>query len=223
MDESARARKRNSRRAVPADERPENGYVSDVPERIIEASRLLLMRGGLEALTLSAIAEEADVYISAVNYHFGNKEMLKATVIERVLRDAMDALRAFIGETAPGEQRVTETLQRFDMIGGEAVQQGFFETFGAALRDPALHARLANLYDEARGLFEDVLATPDGRGRERLRPYALILLAFLDGLGVQQLIDPDLDVSVALSAMAHMISTALSELAASDEEGSLAT
>lgn len=58
----------------------------ETPERIVEAAFRLFAQGGFEGVSLREITAEADANIAAVNYHFGSKEGLIATVIERQAR-----------------------------------------------------------------------------------------------------------------------------------------
>ena len=57
-------------------------------KRILEAAeRLLENGGGLEAMTVRAIAKEADVPLASINYHFGSKE----TLIDQIVENKNDA------------------------------------------------------------------------------------------------------------------------------------
>ena len=72
-----------SSQPVPPVPQSEDNSSSEVRQRILQASRRLLVAGGLQALTISAIETEADVYSSAIHYHFGSKEDLLLQVIRR--------------------------------------------------------------------------------------------------------------------------------------------
>ncbi len=59
--------------------------VTDLPEtaeRILEAARRLLLRGGFEALRWDAIAAEAGRNKSAIKYYFGNKKGLILALVD---------------------------------------------------------------------------------------------------------------------------------------------
>ena len=72
-----------AKKAVKAKRREE---VRETPERILEAAFRLFAQGGFEAVSLREITAEADANIAAVNYHFGSKEGLIATILERQAR-----------------------------------------------------------------------------------------------------------------------------------------
>jgi len=161
-------------------------------QRILAAARRLLISGGFEALTLSAIATEADESKGSIGYHFGNKDGLVAALVDSL---AHDANRGLIEQTAA--QR--SALRRFHaLIDGEARIAAdaesflaFFEALPHALREPALRPRVAALYDGYRQTVIRALA-PGGEGAHaELEPFATLMIAIVDGLAIQHGLDPD--------------------------------
>lgn len=53
----------------------------ETKERIVDAALALFAQSGFNAVTVRAIAERANVNISAINYHFESKENLYRTII----------------------------------------------------------------------------------------------------------------------------------------------
>ena len=81
-----------------------------------------------------------------------------------------------------GETRIAADAESF---------QSFFEILPHALRDPDLRERVAALYD---GYRETVLRCLDTAGPEaetELRPFAMLMIAIVDGLAIQHGLDPD--------------------------------
>jgi AcrR family transcriptional regulator len=66
------------------------GYVRAAQrrEQLLAAAREVLVRDGLEHLTLRAVAAQADVHLSTLQYIFGSRAELVAALAERVLADA---------------------------------------------------------------------------------------------------------------------------------------
>ena len=110
---------------------------SEVRTRILEASRRLLARGGLEALTISQIAAEAGVYSSAVFYHFGGKEGLWTTLVVGLLKEANASTLIDVVAMPLGRERIERVVESYFMIGGRDVQSAMFETTVPALRSPS--------------------------------------------------------------------------------------
>jgi len=57
----------------------------DTKQRILNAAELLFARDGYHVTSLRSITAEAEVNLAAVNYHFGSKESLLESIIERRL------------------------------------------------------------------------------------------------------------------------------------------
>lgn len=160
--------------------------------RILAAAQRLLAAGGFEALKLSAIAREAGESKASIGYHFGNKAGLVTALVDSL---AHEANRGLIEETAGfphGAARLRAFIDGETRIAADAESfRSFYEVLPHALRDPDLRERVAALYD---GYRETVLRCLDAEGedaRERLRPFAMLMIAIVDGLAIQHGLDPD--------------------------------
>lgn len=58
--------------------------LSDKEERILDAVITVLGRGGIAALSMRAVAKEADVALGLMNYHFDDKTSLVAAALRRI-------------------------------------------------------------------------------------------------------------------------------------------
>ena len=168
-------------------------------QRLLAAAQRLLAAGGFEALRLSAIAREAGESKASIGYHFGNKSGLVTALIDSL---AHEANRGLIEETAAlpqGEQRIHALIDGETRIAADAESfQSFFDILPQALRDPDLRERVAALYDGYRETVLRCLDADDDATRERLRPFAMLMIAIVDGLAIQHGLDPnDADVSAA--------------------------
>jgi AcrR family transcriptional regulator len=161
-------------------------------QRILAAAQRLLAAGGFESLKLSAIAREAGESKASIGYHFGNKAGLVTALVDSL---AHDANRGLIEETAAasdGAGRVHTLIDGESRIAADAESfMAFFEILPHALRDPDLRERIAALYD---GYRETVLRCLDAAGpeeRAEQRPFAMLMIAIVDGLAIQHGLDPD--------------------------------
>jgi AcrR family transcriptional regulator len=161
-------------------------------QRILAAAQRLLAEGGFDALKLSAVAREAGESKASIGYHFGNKAGLVTALVDSL---AHDSNRGLIEETAAmpaGEARVRALIDGETRIAADAESfQSFYEILPHALRDPDLRGRVAALYD---GYRETVLRCLDAAGPDappEMRPFAMLMIAIVDGLAIQHGLDPD--------------------------------
>ncbi len=166
--------------------------LSPTAQRLLAAARRLLVSGGFAALRLSAIAEEAGEAKASIGYHFGNKDGLVTALVDSL---AHDANRALIEETTSlptQEQRVQALIDGESRIVADAEAfQAFFEVLPQALRDADLRDRVAALYDGYRATVRRCLDAGDDDERADLRPFAVLMIAIVDGLAIQHGLDPD--------------------------------
>jgi AcrR family transcriptional regulator len=86
------------------------------PEAIIEAARDLIAEGGLEAVSMRAVAERVGVSAAALYHHFANKQALIDQVVSR-------AFERFGGEMeAAAQQHPVGSLERVAALGEAYVQ-----------------------------------------------------------------------------------------------------
>ena len=86
---------------------------TETKERILDVAERLFADRGFPATSLRDITAEASVNLGSVNYHFGSKEALLASVMERRFRpinarrlELLDAIEARIGGETPAAEDV---------------------------------------------------------------------------------------------------------------------
>jgi len=161
-------------------------------QRLLAAARRLMAEGGFEALKLSAIAAEAGESKASIGYHFGNKAGLVTALVDSL---AHESNRDLIDETLAvpaGEARVRALIDGESRIAADAESfQSFFDILPHALRDPDLRERVAALYD---GYRETVLRSLDAARPDAppdMAPFAMLMIAIVDGLAIQHGLDPE--------------------------------
>lgn len=172
-----------------------------VARTILAAARRLLAEGGYEALTLAAIAEAAGEPKASIGYYFGNKEGLLVALVDSLVHEAN---RALLDETARlpvGEQRLHALIDGEVRIADDLeTYRSFFDVLPHALRNERLRERVASLYEGYRETVLRCVAAADrAKAGDGLLPFAMLMIAIVDGLAIQHGLDPErVDVRAAV-------------------------
>lgn len=179
---------------------------ADNRERLIAAGYSVLSEKGYEATTVKEVARVAGVSPGLFHYYFASKEEL----LVAVLREAgtrygrmMQDLRA----SAPPD-RFLEAA--FAAIRERATREpGWyrlrFELFALGLRNPTLLPVLGEMLGFIRQVFTRAFLGVTGGDEERAQALAAVVLAGLDGLALQQLAQPDADLTGAYDLLLSVI------------------
>jgi len=188
-------------------------------QRLLAAAQRLLTSGGFEALKLSAIARAAGESKASIGYHFGNKAGLVTALVDSFAHDANRGLIEDTGELPKGEERIHALIDGETRIAADAESyQSFFEVLPHALRDEDLRERVAALYDGYRETVLRCLDAADPAAKEQLRPFAMLMIAIVDGLAIQHVLDPDgADVAAATDLWERLVRPYLTEAGSLDQ------
>jgi AcrR family transcriptional regulator len=174
--------------------------------RIVEAMRDSVAEVGIAGSTFERVAGKAGVSRGLLHYYFGTKERL---LVEVVRRDTDDRI-ASLGEAMRAAKTVDELIiamsETFERTLRE--QTGYVymvsELYVAGRNSPELQRELGELYRRARAEFAEILREKQRDGVVKLRFAPEATLAYLfgagDGLTVQRLTDPSLDVRSTMEA-----------------------
>lgn len=166
-------------------------------QRLVEATRDCLVRGGLAATTSRGITNAAGANLGAITYHFGSKDQLVAAALLDGLRSwlapAIDVLGG-VGEPAERTMAAIQTLlTTFEDHRGDAPL--YLEALVQAPRMEALRRELLALWNELRGLLAQQMREMQGDGLlpSWVQPEAMasLLIAVANGLVMQVTIDPE--------------------------------
>ncbi len=156
------------------------------------AARSVLARGGPQALTVQAVAEEAGTYPDAVRYHFGGKAGLISAVVESLAND--QGFRAIARMTA--RRRAPTCVHRLieadhDLLRDDDSYRDFYALLSGIVLDDELRERVAVLYRGFRAMYGGVVGSEGGFSADELHALETLMIAVVDGLAVQKLLDPD--------------------------------
>ncbi len=162
-------------------------------EEILDATRRVLLRSGVAATTLDAVAKEVGVSKTALYYYFPSKDTLLFELVFRALRthaqavhdaveeakDGAGALRALVRESV---KAFTPRLEDFRL----AFLHGQVASPGAVHLDAQQFARLRPLNElwlagAAKKLTQDRKKHP---GRAQVEPRLMAFLAYLSAIGL---------------------------------------
>ncbi len=85
----------------------------EIRDRLIEAARESFAQYGFDAASVRDITARAHANLGAITYHFGTKEALYHSVIERFAVPLADKLAAISVETGPPLERLSTALWTF--------------------------------------------------------------------------------------------------------------
>jgi AcrR family transcriptional regulator len=181
---------------------------------ILGAARRILERDGFASLSLSAIAEEAGEAKASIGYHFGNKEGLIVALLDSLVHEANRSLITETHRFPMGEQRVRSLVEGEERIVEDIESyRPLLEILPHALRDESLRERVAELYAGYRETVLEVLDASTGPDRGTLEPFAMLMIAVVDGLSIQHALDPEgINVRAATALWERMMRAYLRDL-----------
>ena len=188
--------------------------LSSLPEtarHLLLAAKLIVARDGFARLTLDAVALESGENKAMIPYYFRNKAGLVAALLDSVIHDeylaSVNRMRGV--PKAERASRLLDEMRRMDAARDEF--RVFFELLPHALRDEVLRQRLSRMYHWYRAeklawLGHDT----DAELSEEVLGLSQLLGAMIDGLAIQQAVDPEgLDISVPYRVLEMLLEEVL--------------
>jgi AcrR family transcriptional regulator len=182
---------------------------ADNRERLIDAGYQVLSEKGYEATTVKEVANVAGVSPGLFHYYFASKDDLFIAVLhEAGMRYArmMQDLRAVVPEDRLLEAAITAARERVRQE--PAWYRLRYELFALALRNPKFLPVLGELLAYIRQMFVQALSGVTGEDETRAQALAALVLACFDGLALQQLAQPDADLTGAYDLLLSVILSA---------------
>lgn len=193
---SAAATPAPTRRRRPG--RPRNQDSAVIRERILLAAVDLIVRQGYAATSMAQVAEAAGVSPSGLVHHFGSKKALLGAVLEH--RDAVDSdPRPPIGQTPWNMFEHLVGVARNNMDRRQIVRLYTTMAGEAVTPEHPAHAWMVGHYTDVMHKLTEGMRIDREAGH--LDPAAPIehlareMVALMDGLQVQWLLDPGVDMA----------------------------
>ena len=165
-------------------------------EEVVEATRRIILREGIEAATTRAIAREAGYSNGVLTHYFADKDDIMLSALHSSHRRIVERLRGKLaGRT--GLAALRELLLDNLPLDDERVQESGLEIgfWSRSMTSPALLEAQRAEAEDLRYLVRSLLGTAAEAGEittaEDLDDVAERLLALVDGLSVHRLLYPD--------------------------------
>ncbi|ORB29617.1 TetR/AcrR family transcriptional regulator [Mycolicibacterium parafortuitum] len=176
----------------------------DRRQRILAVAERLLARNGWRNTSLAQIAREAGVTPAGLLHHFESKEQLLNAVLDaRDLDDDEHADRS--GDLITELSRVPKRFERAPELVGT-----FMVLLAENLSpDAPLHDRLHKRYRAAAEIIRDLIARGQEQGQYRTdfdaATKATEILAFINGMEIQWLLDPSIPLTEVYQGYAESL------------------
>jgi AcrR family transcriptional regulator len=188
--------------------------------KILEAARKVLLERGYQAMTLQAIADEAQVNKAGVWYYFGGKQQLVFALLEDITVGESQHFGTLPSEDATLEERVSLLIGSEDELRDRVRRfRAIYELLPETSRDEDLRRQLRLYYD---GWYEwaavvlapavdapDAGAATDGGGVPLSATLAQFASLLLDGIIMQMAVGAaGFDLTTALANVRRALLTA---------------
>lgn len=185
---------------------------------LLTAAQTILMRDGFDKLSFANVAAEAGVYQSAVRYYFGSKAGLIQALVDASTHDLSAEVYAGLDFSSPLSQRLSVLVTACRTIPESEEYKSMWELLPHVLRDDTLREAVAGLYRTYRSHTEQLFDHRDNDAEQSVaRVYACLLLAVLEGMAIQQALDPDeVDLERVFRLWSKIVSRSVDEILAEE-------
>lgn len=178
----------------------------DSRARLVAAGYTVLSEKGYEATTVKEVARAAGVSPGLFHYYFASKDELLLAVLKQAAEQYMQTM-AQLRATMTGERLAAAALQRTrERVARDPARVRLrFELFALGLRNAAFLPAVGDLLAMGQqGIAQTVRAITEITD-ERAEALAAVLLAGLDGLALQQLAQPERDLTAAYALLLALV------------------
>jgi AcrR family transcriptional regulator len=174
--------------------------------RIIDAAYRVLAEKGYDAATLREIARAADAAPGLVHYYFGGKDQLLVEVLNDVSNRFIETGQQ-LSESVDAAHLAEIALERPQRWATEE-QEWYrlrYELFALGLHNSTLTPGVQELLANGRNAISEIVRK--SLGEDKVDPMALatILIASFDGLALQKIMDPDVDLDAAYRVLRQIV------------------
>jgi len=158
--------------------------------RILAAARRILRKRGFAAMSLQAVANEADQVKPTIAYYFGNKAGLVSMIVKSLMSESTALAKASADDSPPSEARVLSYIDGIKQLSMHRdTTMEFLEILPWAARHEEMGPAMQNLYSWAGEYNAKAIANlADNVSADDLLPCGVLMAAVLDGLAIQKVV-----------------------------------
>jgi AcrR family transcriptional regulator len=165
-------------------------------EEILAATVEEIEATGLRTLRVADVADRLSLSASLVIYHFATKEALVAAAFDHAGRSDLEHARELAAGSGSARQRLREVIGWYMPAGSTRSWKIWIDGWSAGLFDDDLKATFSALDQEWKTVLADLIVEDLEAGEATARSAeagacATRILAYLDGLAVQLLFNPE--------------------------------
>lgn len=180
----------------------------DNKEKILQSATILFSKKGISQTSLRDIAKGAGISRGTLFYHYSTKDELLYDVLDRFLNGISAIVRYSTYENSNGERKLA-LEESFNLLTKSEflmkINLYFIEE--AFTGDGAIREKLIEKYQEWHGEFKELLLRANKTlSDRRIGLRATILLATIDGICMQYLLEPDaINLHVIVKELGEMV------------------
>jgi AcrR family transcriptional regulator len=168
-------------------------------EKLIDGAIRCLHANGYAGTSARAIAAESGASLASIGYHFGSKDTLLAKALLRSFGEwvsRIGEITVAVEDASPAQRAATAlAAARESFEAQQPLLIAFVEAMAQARRSEELREEMAALYREGRREVAEIVRTSFGEHAATLRSdpevIASLVIATIDGLALQWLLDPN--------------------------------
>ena len=184
----------------------------DKVQRIVDAAAEVMRREGYAGTSMKDIAHQAGVAQGLIHYYFSSKDELVMMVLKQACGDMLaESLDAFRKAEGGPLERVWPTLEaaRERTRNRPEMWRLFFELLPLSFNNPGLRAEFQGVYDKIIAgtveMIEEVNRHIPTALPVDAAQFARVITATIDGIAVQALLQPDLDIDALYTAFGFVL------------------
>lgn len=195
---------------VPPRRRTQDERRTATRQAILDAAAQRLVEGGLDGVTIAAVAKTAGLSTGAVHHHFDNKLQLILALTVHLSDASKDAIVAHTDPSAPLEDRVGQMIDNVMTAVTDPLTRAQFELHTAARIDPVLAEQLNKLNERSAEVYvADLVGVLLEANVSIERIQAAMELSLCSAIGLSLLTisgtDPVIERRMADSLKAHIL------------------
>lgn len=159
---------------------------------ILEVAQRILLKGGMEAVTLASVAGELSMTKQALYHYFPSKEALVRSLVTTLVNDEIETLITAIEDVDSGAEALGTLIRAFynhyigrlDAFRSVYCQSQLYSASGSGIDEDTvrneINPRTRHLFD----VLEDRISSSSASKAERARMRQLAFTAWLSALGL---------------------------------------